>query len=1007
MSLKIIFSENEYDNLQIYSKRLEEDPMNLEVNDKSPILEEDKYEVLIQQLQKFPSVLKIMNNKSLGEKPIYILDYFMKAILYPTEAAIFKNIYNNKTMTLHIKLQIIRIVTHFFQCYELVLKIIRNHYVSKRKLTHEAFQFLHFDLDPEFKITEYKNKLSATLKTLQKYTQKLDTDGIYNLELKRDCLDIFNELRKDFNGGCNIWKANYDLKTINEEFLESYKTEMSNYKNGKNDIFNSDLLIFKIYDENEIIYDNIRKNIITNILDLLNQNLVKSKQKSKLSKIFTRVNKSMVSNLNTLNYKKDIVNLNFVIALFTIILKLNPGLCQITIIKKMEDHTIFKELMMETVPFFYQSVINDFKSFIFTNNFDKYKYDSLLDSIEFLRLLCENHNKFFQFFIFNYRLINIERPTSIVSNFIKKKFSKSKSFVKSPTISIEANLAKNAGKDNFVALVLNLYSYIVYLIKFSQSKKEYDEYLYYLQNSSSNEKIEFYNTIINKFTDFLIEICQGSVEYNFKKTLSINDCPSFWNYFFNCHEIISEFQNDLEEEFENILLNFVKFLITFLEEDKNPVENKKAVLKHFDTTKLLFLLIQIMKKFYSNIFQENKKINNKKLLDYYKHKMKRENENTEKEEAQNDDGKDKDILLKIGIKIFLFIRLSSLYDKKFMYMYEDLKSSSEIQDREMNYKKEIFLFFDKIVKNVEIFIKEPDDNPEDTENYIMKLIINKDNFYNSEQNQENKLRKNIKNIIIKQIFFECHPVSLMITNYDIDKFVDKASDENRKLYDLLKFLPKITDTLKIRQDFYNNHQFIYKVQSIKVFYKEIISVFFVLIINILVIFSLSLTETYEVVGSIDLIIDLISFTHLLIISFFILISLWYHGSNLKMYTHPRRKKEKNYLDFSEEILDYIKLIVKTENFPLLWNFFFGFLAFINKDWRFFFSIQLFTVFNLSTTMNSAVYTVKQKYSQFISTILMIIIISMLFASISFIHYNDLFWSEDIQVSKLSNLDEYV
>jgi hypothetical protein len=126
-----------------------------------------------------------------------------------------------------------------------------------------------------------------------------------------------------------------------------------------------------------------------------------------------------------------------------------------------------------------------------------------------------------------------------------------------------------------------------------------------------------------------------------------------------------------------------------------------------------------------------------------------------------------------------------------------------------------------------------------------------------------------------------------------------------------------------------------------------------------------------------------------------------------MYTHPRRKKEKNYLDFSEEILDYIKLIVKTENFPLLWNFFFGFLAFINKDWRFLFSIQLFTVFNLSSTMNSAVYTVKQKYSQFISTILMIIIISMLFASISFIHYNDLFWSEDIQVSKLSNLDEYV
>ena len=41
-------------------------------------------------------------------------------------------------------------------------------------------------------------------------------------------------------------------------------------------------------------------------------------------------------------------------------------------------------------------------------------------------------------------------------------------------------------------------------------------------------------------------------------------------------------------------------------------------------------------------------------------------------------------------------------------------------------------------------------------------------------------------------------------------------------------------------------------------------------------------------------------------------------------------------------------------------------------------------------MRSAVYTVQQKYAQFMSTILLIIIISLFFASISFIYYNSAF-----------------
>ena len=145
-------------------------------------------------------------------------------------------------------------------------------------------------------------------------------------------------------------------------------------------------------------------------------------------------------------------------------------------------------------------------------------------------------------------------------------------------------------------MMFTFYSYVIDLINHSSTKINYKNFLcvQYEDGGGDIEKLEFFNSILNKFTDLFIELCQGTVTYNFNSSLSFEKNHSFQIYFITSHKIIANFQNELRFEHKKILSNFLKFIITFLNEDKNPLENKKSILKEFDTTKLLYLLVSIM-----------------------------------------------------------------------------------------------------------------------------------------------------------------------------------------------------------------------------------------------------------------------------------------------------------------------------------------------------------------------------------------------------------------------------
>ena len=960
----------------------EENSLNNSIIKKRLDHEEDIFEILVNQLRRFPSDIKLMKVTKIKGNPNCVLKYFIKVILIPTLSAIFKILYMNDSINLKNKLLLISIVTHFFQCYDLLLKIIKTNYSQRESALKKVHEFLHFNFESPINTGKYLQKINFTLERLMKYTLNFELKGIYNMDLQI-CLAELADMKKDFTFDCNIWRANYNFLSVKDsDFEKNFVDAFNDYKSIKSQISDKSFLIGKIFDSKEQIYENTRENIFHYILELIRENITK-KIVFNYRKKDNKNNKYKNTKFLHENYDKQILNFPMLIPLINNILNFDPSMFQLTIINNLYNHSIFHELFLNSIPIFFQSVINDFKSFNFFK-FDRYKYDGLIDSIEFLRLLCENHNKYFQTFICNYQL-----------EYNSKKFI---SFLKIDSKDkVEDALPDIKEKNYFVSMMFTFYSYVIDLINHSSTKINYKNFLcvQYEDGGGDIEKLEFFNSILNKFTDLFIELCQGTVTYNFNSSLSFEKNHSFQIYFITSHKIIANFQNELRFEHKKILSNFLKFIITFLNEDKNPLENKKSILKEFDTTKLLYLLVSIMKTFYCNVILKDPLQNfihrdgYKKLYKYYKYEMKVDH--YEKELLNNDNNKDdNDILLNISIQIFLLVKLASSYDTKFLHLLQNLESSSK---NNQSSKREIFLFFQKIVNNVEIWLKEIEHNPEETDIYFRYL------FLGDEEILQHIIKDSIENKdVVKKIIFVSHPISLMLTNKDLIGFMNKAplEQKNHKLYFLIKSIPELEDTLNIRMYFHKYHPLFYKIQKIQFIYKGIISVLLVILINILSLLSLKLTPNNDGKLNFDLLINLISVINMIYSSFIIVISFWYKATNLSKFTHKRLLKQGD--DFSKEkIIDYLNIFREQEITLFLWNLIFGILGFLNDNLRFFYSIQLFTVFNLSQTMRIVIKTLEIKYTQFLATFVLIMIISLFYANLSFLYYRDFFWSEDLQV----------
>jgi hypothetical protein len=513
-------------------------------------------------------------------------------------------------------------------------------------------------------------------------------------------------------------------------------------------------------------------------------------------------------------------------------------------------------------------------------------------------------------------------------------------------------------------------------------------------------KKNYFKDVLTNLNNLLIECIQGSYKYNFSEHL-INPKNSYFDkYLRKMKKIIDVYEKTGEDDFEIILTNFFKFGISFLEETSNKKINKKLFLKIFSMNQLMSILVYLMKKFYLIKIKSYKKDENSFVFYNEVKKVNFDHNGYEqlRNEFLNTDYKEIDISLYLALKIFYFIKLSSNYDLKFNQIINEFENYTNDQDenRKNNYKN-IYQFFQLLIHEVEILHSvDKDTEIIEFDKYLKFFKFNKNEEVFNQIKKFNS-RKVVKNDIPVKRVFTIINTSVFLEERDVYREVINESpyDKGSKPIYLMNMIPNLLKHLEAKKYIYLNHPIINFILSYEADIVLKISCCFIISINLLNGFTLFIEPDLTISGNLDTFIFNLSIIHLTLISI-------YFGS-LFYFTFIKHKiSSKKEDSISKFISDYFKNLLSFFYIKFYWIFFNGILALFGGNFRVFYSFQLISVFYLSSTMTSALDTIKQKYSQFTATILIIILISLLFASLGYNYYNNLYYNSDLEVKYFLN-----
>ena len=582
-------------------------------------------------------------------------------------------------------------------------------------------------------------------------------------------------------------------------------------------------------------------------------------------------------------------------------------------------------IIMKQLPFLLQFIFIEF------NKIDKKEtqfYQYFLNVLEFLRLLCEDHNPLFQTMFINY----------------EKAIGK---------VSILTN-----DKNLFMPFISKIPIFVLLNIKYYNSKNFLREYFV-------QKDVEYFHPLVEKITDFLIEIIQGTYPENFNDLIKAVDEISNFGIETNIQKH-NQYLDYLEQDlsYKSYITYFFKFLNCFIEEGANPLPIKVTIMNIFHPKQLLNISINSFK---NCIFKYVGKTIKEGVADELIQVFKKDYDN-----IMNDTS------FSLFLTLFLYIkRANSFQDKllgdKYKKIIRNLKEISEsdkVYEENSNFllMKEYFKFCSTLILEIEIFfVKE---NTRDN-----KELFKYKEFFNTKYMEEvievrNKYFGNIQDI--EKVFFLVHPDSLYIKQSDINLFLEKADYENfnTKLTCLLDYYPELNQLIEMRKTLSKN---ILALSQINYSILEWFNAVWAIVTNLLYIFSNTESLTY--------IFMLISaFGHISCLSLLVL--------NWFIFECIKKSKIK---DFQFSIFFYLKLIVVSlvnkEILPFIWTLFFGVLGIMSEKTHFLLSVQLFPIFTLFEMMRNVLDAIQTRYKQFLSVAILIIILILFFSGITYYFFN--------------------
>jgi len=934
-------------------------------------MEKDCYHQIITNMINFPL---IFNNRSFTNKKIQknIYNYFTNAIFDSVNMALFRLIMY-PVITKEMKLIIFKIIIYFIKCVHHLMSIIK---LNLNDIDKNLFKN-YFDLNILKK--KYPNlnddlhfNIDKAIENLDEMIKKIDKEYIFNLDL--------SEMLIDYKWVSELCKKSYkdNSKPPENKFKESLNEIVKNYNIEKNKEENNVIFgIFKDKDTNEATRKNLfislfreinlRSGIGFSKTDIVKQPVsinerrkatsftlkssktLKNSKNSKINKqktFFDRNTFHKVDKESFIKPNKNIIIFNCINRL----IKQDPHFCQIIIRDSVKNKDFFNFLIKEKFIYLFQMCINNFKVMDYTTK--NINIDFLNELIEFLRLLCEHQNKHFQGFIINFKYELVDNSIPLIS------------------------------------LIFNHLTKILLYIEYFANKESLLEFCVI-------SKKNYFKNVLTNLHNLLIECIQGSYKFNFEENLINPKNTYFEKYLKKMKKIIDVYERTGEDDFENILSNFFKFGISYLEETSNKRINKKLFLKIFSMNQLMSILVFLMKKFYLIKIKSHNK--DEKSKDFYNEVKKVSFDDNGFEQLKNyylnTDYNKIHFSLYLALKIFYFIKLATNFDLKFNQIIHEFENYSKDQDenRKNNYKH-IYQFFQILIREVEIVHSvDKDTDINEFEKYLkfFKFNKNEDVFNQIKKFNSRKLVKN--DILVKRVFTIIN-TSIFLEDRDVFREVINGSpyDKGSKPVYLMNMIPNLIEHLEAKKYLYQNHPIMRLILNYEADLVLKISCCFIISINLLNGFTLFLEPDLTISGNLDTFITNLSIIHLTFISI-------YFGS-LFFFTYIKHQLSSNKQNSKSPFLTtYFKNLLSFFFIKFYWIFFNVVLALFVGNFRVFYSFQLISVFYLSSTMTSALDTIKQKYSQFTATILIIILISLLFASLGYNYYNNLYYNSDLEV----------
>lgn len=913
---------------------------------------ESKIEVLITNLTRFKThFYSIENNEDAFFKN------FEKVILIPSIYIVYDIISFLPSISSKAKYLVYKVINLFMQCYKFFLETIIIYFLpenmrqlhSRLKQSKSFAGLMYQQQDRSLKIMELL--LDTFIIQRKNEDLKIFFQNIHDClnndlaAIEKDPLNLkmlFTKFikfvsglkRGQFLNKINLPEAIFfdfqnQINTI-EDVSKEIPPELMNYKQKLN-TFVSTYLEKKKDKDNNVVIDFIEKNdegaeAITKIIirDLIGKIYLEEGEdvyNDRFFSVFDYFNKIFIANpsifqeyileFTTVETLKDDLNEG-------IILYENESLQK----KKKKSNKIINYVKSQ-LPLAYQLTFIDYQKL---NNHLEPKYkaiDILVYLLEFLRLLCENHNQRFQM--------------HLASEYIKNE--QLLYFV----VQIPAIAMHNYEKYNSLKAFLEFFKMNSY---------------------------EYFKPLITKVIDFNIELIQGSTA---GKKLMIDENTNSFN---NCFEIYINSTSRAFEDFEleaNVfyLSQFYRFIVCLLEEYSTKEKYKKDIINYFNLNKMVLFLVSCTRQLYSNLPNKSQISSNDTeysiyLLDSYRNNF---------DYFENND------YFTIAFSSLKYLTIANNIKSctKVHEIINDItkERSKSVHDFYNNWKYESFKFFQKIMKTVEVSVKfeflDENDNIDD-------------NDVDSDLEENEKKKGKDKDNLLQNIFL-VHPDVLLLSNEDYKKFKDEApyEDESIKLNYLIEYRKTLEDTIKIR-DLTKKRSHLFKALSkidyidavkISVIISSITAVFILISSYYLTAANqtsnVAFTETNAIrIERNEDWIFYIGVAHLIFL--FLVMCNWFYFEALLLTT---TKKRMIALDL------FKKFFAQTPSFLILWSFCWGLLAVCFSSCHFGYSLQLFAIFGLFETMKTVVISVQMRYMQFLAAGLLIIIFTLFFSGIKF------------------------